>query len=606
MANFHYDGEKVNSGVSKLNHLTEDLQNYSNGLYSATKNLVSARGFEQYVGGISAGSFSCEVENFTSGLKTIIDEVRTEQIQILNFSQNTEDIKLFLSSLTDEEQKKYDLEELDILKDRSSNIFKRAGASLAVTGLGIVEGLGNFLETGADLLVMAGCGIASIFTAGFDLLTGRKGDNSITKRLWDWCQGYCADKKVESIFNKFYTKTDVGRSLKANAYAFDGFRNFGKGIGYVAGMVGLTVLTGGISAGGFSATNLVGSISSTRLAVTAGIMGFSSGTSDAWSDGATVLDGFKYGLAKGAWEGTQWYLGAKINTISGVGKNLASPLAQSLVDKSVRIGLDTVDAAAGSFIQPAMKMLYKYDNNKSFGENYGDRFEEAGGWGNVATQTAIGAAVSGVSETFDLRKLLKDNKEFKASGTSVATGTTTTAAAVGTVAATSKNTVSNTSSGTARALLTSSADNASSGLKTGGVKVSTTTGAAGTIKGAVSKTTTSSSAKEIATAAMTNQEARKEVGQFIGGNAVSAVGSGLSSAGMDFTSEFIKNSSSSIGKDTAGQAIKATVAATGSSFVEETKNVVTTSTSDIKNIKGNAVKTTTTTTTRAVAVPLTE
>ena len=100
--------------------------------------------------------------------------------------------------------------------------------------------------------------------------------------------------------------------------------------------------------------------------------------------------------------------------------------------------------------------------------------------------------------------------------------------------------------------------------------------------------------------------ARKEVGQFIGGNAVSAVGSGLSSAGMDFTSEFIKNSSSSIGKDTAGQAIKATVAATGSSFVEETKNVVTTSTSDIKNIKGNAVKTTTTTTTRAVAVPLTE
>ena len=383
-------------------------------------------------------------------------------------------------------------------------------------------------------------------------------------------------------------------------------------------MVGLTVLTGGISAGGFSATNLVGSISSTRLAVTAGVMGFSSGTSDAWNDGATILDGFKYGLAKGAWDGAQWYLGAKINTISGVGKNLASPLAQSLVDKGVRIGLDTVDAAAGSFIQPAMKMLYKYDSNKSFGENYSDRFQEAGGWGNVATQTAIGATVSGVSETFDLRKLLKDNKEFKASGNAVSNttanvvaGTTTTVAAAGTVAATAKNAASNSSTGTARAIVTNSADNAAGGLKVGNVKVTSTTGtykaAAGTLQSAAKTTTISSSAKQVAEAAMSNSEARKEIGQFVGGNAVSAVGSGLSYAGMDFTSEFMKNSSSSIGKDTAGHAIKATIADTGSSFVNEAKNVAQTSTTDIKNVnRGAAKQTTTTTVINMKPIPMTE
>ncbi|MBQ8132335.1 MAG: hypothetical protein IJ193_07585, partial [Bacilli bacterium] len=410
MASIHYDGEKVGIGVEKVRSIAEDLNSYSNNLYNATKIIVSANGFDQFVGGITANTFSDAIQNFSSGVNDLIHKIREEQIQVLQFSKNKDDINVFLKSLTDEESKQYDLEQIERLKDRSSNIFKRAGSTLATIGLGLVEGVGDFLETGADLLVMAGCGVASIFTAGFDFLTGKKNENSVTKRMWDWCRGYVADKKVETCFNKFYSNTNIGRQIKANAYGFDTVRSISKGVGYTAGMIGLTVLTGGLAAGGGAAVGAAGTVSSTNLAITAGVLGFSNGTEEAWADGADLLDGFKYGLASGAWEGIQWYAGAKINQVGGIGDQVAKTFFNGAKGAATRVALDTVDSAAEGFVQPALKMIYKYDDKKSFSENYKQQFEESGGWDNVKTQAILGGTMSFASEVGDLRKLLKENK----------------------------------------------------------------------------------------------------------------------------------------------------------------------------------------------------
>ena len=432
MASVHYDGEKVGIGVEKVRSIAEDLETYSNNIYEATKTIVCSNGFDFYVGGITANTFSDAIQTFSSGVNDLIHGIREEQIKILQYSQNKDDIKVFLKSLTDEEQKMYDLEEIERLKDRSSNIFKRAGSTIAAAGLGLLEGIGDFFETGADLIVMAGCGVASIFTAGLDFFTGKHGDDSVTKRLWDWCKGYVADKKVETCFNKFYSNTEVGRQIKANAYHFDTIRSVSKGIGYTAGMIGLTVLTGGLAAGGGAAIGAAGTVTSTNLALTAGVLGFSNGTEEAWADGADLLDGFKYGLASGAWEGTQWYLGAKINQFGGVGDQVAKTFFNGAKGAATRVALDTVDSAAEGFVQPALKMLYKYDDSKSWSENYKQQFEEAGGWDNVKTQAIMGGAMSAISETGNLRKLLKENDSGAAlegdivGGTAAATGTVAT------------------------------------------------------------------------------------------------------------------------------------------------------------------------------------
>ena len=397
MASIKYDGKKIDSGVSKLYNISSDLSTYSSSIYDATKIITSANGFDQYISGIRADTFSNIVDRYQSDVQSLIDKVRQGQMSILTYSKDKNDINLFLNSLSEEEKERYNLDDVEKLKDRSSNIFVRAASTLGVGVSGILEGILDFGETGADLLVMAGSGLATIFTAGIDLFTGRHGDDSLTQRLWNWTKGFVADKKVENIFNRFYSNTSLGRSLRANAYGFETVRSVGKGVGYTAGVVGLTIMTGGLAGG---ATTFAGSISSSQLAMTAGVLGFSNGTEEAWADGANLLQGVTYGLARGAWEGGQWFLGGKISSIGG----------QTLKSAAARVGLNTAVATSDAFVSPGLKLLYKNDPTKSLGENYSREFEQSGGFANVAKQAAFGATLSTIGEATNARRLLKENK----------------------------------------------------------------------------------------------------------------------------------------------------------------------------------------------------
>ena len=182
------------------------------------------------------------------------------------------------------------------------NFFKGLFSDVATVGLGLVEGVMDFAETGADLVRLGGTLFASLYTGTHDLLTG----DNLTERMWEETKAEVSEKKVESLFNSFYSDTALGKSIKDNFslklpiagdVSFDTVRGISKGVGYSTAMLGFSAVTGGLASGlGIGAQ---GSVSVAQLTATAGALGFSNGTEEAWADGATTGKGLLYGVASG-------------------------------------------------------------------------------------------------------------------------------------------------------------------------------------------------------------------------------------------------------------------------------------------------------------------
>ena len=70
---------------------------------------------------------------------------------------------------------------------------------------------------------------------------------SYTKVLWKGVMGYVAEEHVDNAFKGFYANNQVGQWLDNNAaeiFKSDGIvPGIASGVGYVAGIVGLTLLT---------------------------------------------------------------------------------------------------------------------------------------------------------------------------------------------------------------------------------------------------------------------------------------------------------------------------------------------------------------------------
>lgn len=422
MATLNYNGEVVESTISELNSVVNEFSSLSDGMKSATNKIVSARGFYEYIGGISSDSFSSLVSECENVVTDFIKSVRQKQIAILAYNHDESEIKSFIGGLSRSEFDSLDLSELEdyiSLDVKAKNILTGVGATAATFGLGLVEGVGDFFETGADLITLGGSLFASIFTGGYDLLTG----SDTTKKMWEETKAKVSEKKVESIFNSFYENNPIGKSIKENAYLFDGARGIGKGLGYSAGIIGTSILTGGLASG--LGIGSAGTVGAGNLAATAGVMGFSNGTEEAWADGASIGKGLLYGAASGAWEGTQWALGAKINQYGGLGDKVASGLFKGAASGvGTRIAMDTIDSAAEGFVQPALKMIYKDYGADNIFDNYANAFKSSGGWNNVLMQGVMGGIGSAFGEFSGARKMLKSaddadvdaHKLFESSG----------------------------------------------------------------------------------------------------------------------------------------------------------------------------------------------
>lgn len=405
MATLNYNGEVVESTISELNSVVNEFSSLSDGMKSATNKIVSAKGFYEYIGGISSDSFSSLVSECENVVSDFIKSVRQKQIAILAYNHDESEIKSFIGGLSRSEFDSLDLSELEdyiSLDVKAKNILTGVGATAATFGLGLAEGVGDFFETGADLITLGGSLFASIFTGGYDLLTG----SDTTKKMWEETKAKVSEKKVESVFNSFYENNPIGKNIKENAYLFDGARGIGKGLGYSAGIIGTSILTGGLASG--LGIGSAGTVGAGNLAATAGVMGFSNGTEEAWADGASIGKGLLYGAASGAWEGTQWALGAKINQYGGLGDKVASGLFKGAASGvGTRIAMDTVDSAAEGFVQPALKMIYKDYGADNIFDNYANAFKSSGGWSNVLMQGVMGGIGSAVGEFSGARKMLK-------------------------------------------------------------------------------------------------------------------------------------------------------------------------------------------------------
>lgn len=154
-------------------------------------------------------------------------------------------------------------------------------ATVGTTVLSLAEGLGEFGESVMDAGALIGTEIASIGTgivdggqalyySGKGTIDALKNDNDIsnsiksemknynsaTGDMWEGTRGFVAKERVKSAFDEYYRNPNLGKSWKETSYGYGNIRKIGGGVGYVGGIVALSILTfgvGGAAVGGASA-----------------------------------------------------------------------------------------------------------------------------------------------------------------------------------------------------------------------------------------------------------------------------------------------------------------------------------------------------------------
>ena len=316
---------------------------------------------------------------------------------------------------------------IEDLSKKTEEVLENTAATISTGIVSLVEGVGQFGEAVVDLAAIAGTGLVSVGTGLYDGYQALKGTitgeewESATKKMWGETKDFVATEHVKSKFDEFYENNEFGQWMKENAYGFDTVRGIGSGIGYVAGVIGVSLLTfglGGAAIGGTSAA--AGTVTAGQLATTAGLTGFSRGTERAWVNGADIVEGLEYGALSGIWEGLQFYVGGKISAPGGFGDQIASKFANNslLAGSLARISLDGATGGAEGFMQPLLDLVYKdsytdangkevkFDEDMTFKEKYKEAFDDAGGWQNVGIQTVIGTGMSSFGEFGNLRNIL--------------------------------------------------------------------------------------------------------------------------------------------------------------------------------------------------------
>lgn len=331
---------------------------------------------------------------------------------------------------------------------------KKVGASVANTVIGLFQGLDEFVEAIGDTCAIIGAAAASIFTGAYDLgqwiggkISGNENWNSATKAMWNSTMDYVAVTHAKNAYKDFYENNPIGQWLDANAFGW--FKSTGaayqvaSGLGYVAGVILLTIATfgiGGAAVGGGAAatgaattaaatTTATLSVTAGQTALIAGTAGFGRGAETAWSQGATLGEGLTYATLNAGWEGLQFYVGSKIGAPGGYGDQVANRIlgqsvstgTRALVTSGTRVTLDALDGGIEGFVQPLLQVTYAdgyYDDSGNFIKftekddlfaRASALFDDMGGWSNVAIQTAIGGGGSLIGEAGDLRRFLKSS-----------------------------------------------------------------------------------------------------------------------------------------------------------------------------------------------------
>ncbi len=174
------------------------------------------------------------------------------------------------------------------------------GASIVNGAVSLVKGLVGLVEALGDTIFLLSTVIATVPTGIVDLVSGITTGNwnfDETQSLWKESKGVIAYQWNNKLFESFYN-TSVGKAL--DQYAYGIFKSDGigceviSGIGYVAGIVALTVATcgvGGAAAGGGAAATsaATATISAGSLAATAAVVGVGKYTDEEWNKNSFTI-----------------------------------------------------------------------------------------------------------------------------------------------------------------------------------------------------------------------------------------------------------------------------------------------------------------------------
>lgn len=185
--------------------------------------------------------------------------------------------------------------------------WKRLGASIVNGVLSFVKGLMSLIEAIGDLVVLIGGAVVTVGTAIYDTVKGiATGDWSFdtTKDLW---KKYAVPVVAYSWTNAL--DESLGWRQHFDQWAYEPFKSDGvgcqilDGVGYVAGIIALTIATFGVGGTAVSAasgaastatavtagvatsatsTAITAGVTSTTMAITAGAAGIGKGTQEAW------------------------------------------------------------------------------------------------------------------------------------------------------------------------------------------------------------------------------------------------------------------------------------------------------------------------------------
>lgn len=175
------------------------------------------------------------------------------------------------------------------------NIGKTVVATVTNIFTSIIEGISKFIEALVNCLAIIGSIICTPITAAYDeiknLITENDDDGTATSEMWKNTMSFVSTDYVGNAFSSFYKGTAVGKWLDKNAVECcksDGIVcKVGEGIGYIAGIVALTLATAGIGTaaeGAAGAVSAGSSISSSLIGTTyAGAAGVGKGAQENWN-----------------------------------------------------------------------------------------------------------------------------------------------------------------------------------------------------------------------------------------------------------------------------------------------------------------------------------
>ena len=303
------DVEEVNNAVEQILTTANQYEELAKTLEDLAKALVKLNGSDELQVDLSLANYA---RNCKEKCISLTDEIRKIQMSILKYSEGDEYIQSFLDSITEEEWKRIFKEE----KPGSKKEFKSNDSSLTISdtykilGIDNASGMGKFGRTAATFIAGFITGFAEFGETLVDGVILGKGmvssffasDKDTADKIMAETRATVEYKWAESQLNKFIETEGFLQSVRSSIKAYkelhpDEYNNtmtLGKGLGYTTATL-LTVKYGvGAGAGYLAKTLSLGKTGSTLLtsglvALDAGVMGFSSGTEDAWNTGAACL-----------------------------------------------------------------------------------------------------------------------------------------------------------------------------------------------------------------------------------------------------------------------------------------------------------------------------